>query len=180
MDGYGRTLTKAHILVIVLTIITGMYYGLRPLNSWGLLLPILSAIATVVLTPPSIFKNYEWQVRKNLVDILNGTRTRQATKEVDKAFALHGVLRKLGIPLQKPDYGKSVGQVYCEFARVIISWNKSLDVLTEASTSGLPDTPSWFLIVVRVNTAYLRVVWASQKIPAQDIPSLIVVEHLTH
>jgi hypothetical protein len=143
MDCYGRTLTKAHIFVIVFAILTRMYYGLRPLNSWGLLLPILSAIATVVLTPTGIFKDYEWQVRKKLVDILNRTRARQATKEVDRVFALYGVLQKLGIPLQKPDYGKSVGQVYCEFTRAIISWNKSLDILTEASTPGLPDTPSW-------------------------------------
>jgi hypothetical protein len=138
-----RKLMKAHYFVIILAILTRMYYGLRPLNTGLLLLPILSGIAILTLTPAGIFKDYGVRVRKKLVDILNRTRTRQATREVDRVFALYGVLQKLRIPLQKPDYGKSVGQVYCEFTRTIISWYKSLDILTEASTQGLPDTPSW-------------------------------------
>ena len=143
MEGYGWKLAQAQIFVIVLAILTRMYYGLRPLNSLVLLLPIVSAIATVVLTPTGAFKGYEWQVRRTLVNILNRARSRQATKELDRVFALYGVFQKLRIPIQKPNYGKSVGQVYWEFTRAIISWYKSLYILTEASTPSLPDTPSW-------------------------------------
>ncbi len=73
----------------------------------------------------------------------NRTRSLQATIQVDRVFALYGVFEKLGIPLQKPDYGKSVGEVYCEFTRTLITWHKSLDMLTAVTTPTLPDTPSW-------------------------------------
>jgi hypothetical protein len=143
MSDHGFTLVYTEMCAILFTILARMYYGLRPLNSWGLLLLIPSCIATMVFTPAGIFSDYEWKVRKKIVDILNGTRTRQATKDVDRVFALYGVFQKLGITLQKPDYEKPVGEVYFEFTRAIINWQKSLDVLTEASTPSLPDTPSW-------------------------------------
>jgi hypothetical protein len=143
ISDHGWTLVYIQMFGIFLAILTRMYYGLRPLNSLGLLLPILSCIATLVLTPAGLFKDHEQSVRRKIVNILNRTRTRQATEGVDRVFALYGVLQNLGIPLQKPDYEKSVGEVYSEFTRAIISWHKSLDILTEASTPSLPDTPSW-------------------------------------
>jgi hypothetical protein len=143
MSDRGWTLAYLQMAAICLTIFVRMSYGLRPLDSLGLLLLVLSAIATVLLTPTRVFKDHEWKVRGTIVNILNRTRTRQATKQVDRVFALYGVFQKLGIPLQKPDYGKSLGEVYCEFTRTIINWQNSLDILTEASTPALPKTPSW-------------------------------------
>jgi hypothetical protein len=154
MSNRGSTLAYLQMASICFIILVRMSYGLRPLDSWSLLLLVLSAIATVLLTPTGVFKDHEWAVRGKIVHILNRTRTRQATKEVDRVFALYGVFQKLGIPLQKPDYGKSLGEVYCEFTRTIINWHNSLDMLTEASTPALPKTPSW---VPNWSTRYHRI-----------------------
>jgi hypothetical protein len=143
MSRRGWTLAYLQVAAICLTIFVRMSYGLRPLDSWGLLLLVLSAIATVLLTPTGVFKDHELNFRGSIVNILNRTRTRQATKQVDRVFALYGVFQKLGIPLQKPDYGKSLGEVYREFTHTIINWQNSLNMLTEASTPALPETPSW-------------------------------------
>jgi hypothetical protein len=143
MSNHGSKLAYLQIVLIGFILLARMYYGLRPADSWGLLLTIVSTIATVILTPANVFEGYDCEVRKKVVNLLNRTRSRQATKQVDRVFALYGVLQKLGAPLQKPDYGKPIGEVYCEFTRAMINWDKSIDILTEASTPALPGTPSW-------------------------------------
>lgn len=146
MDNYGRPLQHAQISLIAIAILARLSMGYSHFIVWVLLFLILSCIATSILTPPWKDNNAGvlGQVKTLLgVQFLHKTRKRQAAKPVDKIFALYGVFQELGIPVQKPDYSKSVGEVYFEFTCTMIKWYSSLRILVETSGPGLPDTPSW-------------------------------------
>ena len=143
LEVHGHTLLNFHYLVIALTLLIRIYYGLAPLRSWILPLPILTCLATMILTPKSNHMDLSESLWKKLVPMLREIRTLQVTMEVDRVFALYGVFQNVGIPLQKPDYGKSVSEAYCEFTCAMIKWQRSLDILVGAVAPGLPDSPSW-------------------------------------
>lgn len=137
-------LATGFVFSFILGVLARLCYGLPPLRSWLLLLPILFAIVLTLLTPSPTFKNWEEQhLQKNLVWVLHMTRIRQSTNEVDRVFALYGLFQELRIPLGKPDYKKSVGEVYLDLTRTVIEWHGSLGILFEASAPWLPDSPSW-------------------------------------
>ncbi|KAK3400000.1 hypothetical protein B0T20DRAFT_349960 [Sordaria brevicollis] len=52
--------------------------------------------------------------RNALVAVVRALRERDAGRPMDKSFAMRGVLERLGIFLQPPDYGKTLGEVYHE------------------------------------------------------------------
>jgi hypothetical protein len=140
----GHTLSAGFFVSFVLALLLRFQYGLAPLRSWWLLLPILSSIATLLLTPiPSDGERVSKSIHENLVWVLNMTRFRQATREVDRVFALCGLFSEIAIPLDKPDYKKPVGKVYLEFTRAVIKWLDSVGILVEASAPWMQDSPSW-------------------------------------
>lgn len=123
--------------------------GQRPLNSVFLLFIILTRIVTMIITPPHRLPApgarlpWETNLRITLVVMMNFIRSREAKQPVDKVFALYGLFQSLGIPLQRPDYSKSVGQVYLEFTCALIQWHGCLEMLKEASRPSLPGQPTW-------------------------------------
>ncbi len=58
--------------------------------------------------------------------ILRALRERGATDPKDKAFAIHGVLRTLGVAPPDATYSKSVGSVYHELFLALLRWQPNL------------------------------------------------------
>ena len=69
--------------------------------------------------------DWEANARTKLVGMLNMVRVRQATKPIDKVFALYGVLKALEIINNEDfvDYKKTDSEAYLEFTRTIIDWH---------------------------------------------------------
>jgi hypothetical protein len=78
-----------------------------------------------------------------LIGVLDALRTRQASRPEDKAFALHGVLRRLGASFQPVAYDKSLGRVYQELFRDLVRWRKSLVILLADVGTPLDGAPTW-------------------------------------
>ncbi|KAF2439248.1 hypothetical protein P171DRAFT_448723 [Karstenula rhodostoma CBS 690.94] len=72
------------------------------------------------------------------------TRNLKATDRRDKIFAVHGLLSKLGAHLPKPDYSKSIEQIYQEAATAVIRDDKRLHILASITGEKLPkEIASW-------------------------------------
>jgi hypothetical protein len=93
--------------------------------------------------PQKTWVSWESRLRITLIGLLNKFRRRQAELPIDKVFALYGVFKELGIPLEPPDYTKSMAEVYLNFTLDLIKWHNSLDVLIEVSHPGILGMPSW-------------------------------------
>jgi len=106
MQTYGCILTAGQILVILLVILIRSHRGLRPFDSMWLAMLIFCCAVTMIFTPNKTQADWQKELRSKIVGVLHMVRTRQATKEVDKVFALYGMLQELGIDLRKPDYKK--------------------------------------------------------------------------
>lgn len=61
----------------------------------------------------------------------------------DKSYAIYGVLRRLNIELEKPDYSRPLGDIYKELFIKLISWEYGLNLLLESGLPGLANAPSW-------------------------------------
>lgn len=135
--------------VILAFIIVRLLLGQRPLNSVWLLFIVLTRLLTRVITPQTPVRAHgtvpKWEIaiRSKLPGIMNKLRSRDAKLPVDKVFALYGIFEELRIPIQRPDYTKSMSQVYTEFACDLLRWHKSLELLSEASMPSMPGGPSW-------------------------------------
>ncbi|KAF3803307.1 hypothetical protein GCG54_00013417 [Colletotrichum gloeosporioides] len=68
-----------------------------------------------------------------LSDLLWNTWDREAKDRRDKVFAVLGLVGKNKGLLLKPDYSKSVRQVFCETARDVIRMEDKLDILLAAN-----------------------------------------------
>lgn len=81
---------------------------------------------------------------RELPSLLLDNFEKQATNPKDKAFALYGCLKAIGIIPPDPNYAKSTGVVYREMAKAIMTHCKNLDLLFLASgVHSIPDLPSW-------------------------------------
>jgi len=124
-------------------------FGLRPLDSKFLLLLLITRLTTMIITPrqpvppPGTRLFWEVRLRNSLPDIMNWSRRRDAKQPVDKVFALQRLFQDCGIPLQRPDYSKPMGQVYLEFTCALIQWHECLRMLVEAAAPGIPGIPTW-------------------------------------
>lgn len=81
-----------------------------------------------------------------IADILDMARSRAATENVDKVFALHGLLEFLGIHMPPPKMGKPLDQVYLEAAIMCLHVDRRLDMLhlsTGDTNSQTLPIPSW-------------------------------------
>jgi hypothetical protein len=73
--------------------------------------------------------------------ITESTQTRQATDPKDKSYAVYGILQRLGILIESPDYSKRTSQIYQEFFLILLKSGMALDLLLNAGS--LSDSPSW-------------------------------------
>jgi hypothetical protein len=76
-----------------------------------------------------------------ITSLLAKAYTMEATIPVDRIYSLHGVLRRLGLPLSPPDYDRPVEEVFTEAARLGIEHDQSLEILN--FVNGLEDRPGW-------------------------------------
>lgn len=73
-------------------------------------------------------------------------REKQSVEPRDKAFALYGIFRELGINMPPPDYRKQVGQVYREFTIAYMLAENNLNILywvPTASRESIDGLVSW-------------------------------------
>jgi hypothetical protein len=130
-------------------IIVHFLLRLSPLDSEFLLLVIITWLITEIITPrqavppPRTRLGWEIHLRHELPNIMNWSRRRDAKQPVDKVFALQRLFQDFGIPLQRPDYSKPMGQVYLEFTCALIQWHECLKMLVEATAPGIPGIPTW-------------------------------------
>ncbi|KAL2152727.1 hypothetical protein VTH82DRAFT_5911 [Thermothelomyces myriococcoides] len=76
--------------------------------------------------------------------IMSYCRRRLASDPKDKALALYGFLSELGVKLPRPDYAKSVGDIYAETTAACIDHDGNLRILYQApSDTRRPGLPSW-------------------------------------
>jgi len=147
LESHGRLLVYIQGSIVIAIILGQVLRGLRPLNTVWLIPPIYSLVLTMFFWPTPISDPARQSFQTQLIDVLNLTRNRQATQQEDKAFALYGVFKSLGISLS---FGNetSFQRVYLEFTKQIIEHYQSLNILREA---GIPDNrtprpqdmPSW-------------------------------------
>jgi hypothetical protein len=77
-------------------------------------------------------------------DVLTFIHTKEATDPKDKIFSLFGVFQALKMAVPKPDYSKSVNEIYAEAAQAAILHDRSPDILDCVVLYGhLQDAPSW-------------------------------------
>ena len=70
-------------------------------------------------------------------------RDHRSTNAKDQSFAVHGILRRLGIEQSTPDYSKSLATVYTELYKAMLSQRPSMiNLLAETGDSSLK-APSW-------------------------------------
>jgi hypothetical protein len=78
------------------------------------------------------------------LDILARGRSQTATNAKDAVFGLYGMLKRMDVNIPRPDYSKSVEQIYTEATKFIIIHDISLRILLETSESKeRPGLPSW-------------------------------------
>lgn len=71
-------------------------------------------------------------------------REKAASDPKDKVLALYGVLSELGLAVPRPDYTKSIGDIYTETTAVWIEYDKNLSPLYYVpSDTRRPGLPSW-------------------------------------
>ncbi|KAK5656668.1 hypothetical protein OQA88_4648 [Cercophora sp. LCS_1] len=71
-------------------------------------------------------------------------REKAASDPKDKALALYGLLSELGLPVPRPDYTKSIGDIYAETTAACIEYDKNLFSLYYVpSDTRRPGLPSW-------------------------------------
>jgi hypothetical protein len=85
-----------------------------------------------------------FQISTGMLQILSLAREKASTDLKDKIFALFGVLHELDIPILRPDYSRSLEQVYADAAISCIKHDKNLHILFRAPSDNRSSTlPSW-------------------------------------
>lgn len=91
----------------------------------------------------------EGSFQRQLINVLNKTRRREAKGPEDKVYSLYGVLTSLGLDMHIPKEKVPFEYAYLDFTKRIINWQESLGILLEAGVppaaggSPLRNTPSW-------------------------------------
>lgn len=178
LESRNRLFGKAQDGVVMAILAARLLLGKFPLNPWWALFIIVTRLVTKMVTPlspqpvPGTRENWEISLRNKLPGVMNLVRSRQAKLPEDKVFALYGLFQELGIPLQRPDYTKSVGQVYLEFTCTLIRWSECLEILVEASGPGIAGLPSW---VPDWSKRHHRVVTGDVRAAGDSSPSFTIV-----
>lgn len=149
LEDHGRSVTYIQGSLVIAIIMGQLLRGLRPLNTVWIIPPLLSMVVTLFFWPQPRSNAWAKSLRGKLIDVLNATRHRQASQPQDKVYALYGVLASLDFNLQPLLGNTSFEEVYLDFAKRIIGWHGSLDILREAGIppaageSRLQNMPSW-------------------------------------
>ena len=92
----------------------------------------------------------ENDLQTNLVSILRETQLMQCTEERDRIFALLGLLKKPAVRTDtpgwhqlKPDYSRTIRQVYCEMVKLSMAINGDADILSFRNHRRSLHLPSW-------------------------------------
>lgn len=81
---------------------------------------------------------------QRIESIMQYTRIRHATDPRDKIIALYGISQRLNGPILKPDYSKSISEVYTSNTASILQTENSLWPLDQTwSPNRREDLPSW-------------------------------------
>jgi hypothetical protein len=96
---------------------------------------------TTLLEITAKFNNGQRQSLRILLALSAGRKSKDPR---DRIYALEGLMKDVMNPWLRPDYTKSVAEIYANTARHIISVDKSLDVLCgQRLKDRLPELPSW-------------------------------------
>lgn len=109
---------------------------------------LVSPIVFVLVSRPCVTKalnkrRFGTHQSHKIEAILRTIRTRKMKNPRDKSYAMYGVLRRLDIELEKPDYSRPLGDIYKELFIKLISWEHGLNLLLDSGLHGLADAPSW-------------------------------------
>ncbi|KAI1870277.1 hypothetical protein JX265_006447 [Neoarthrinium moseri] len=122
------------------------FYGIMTWVVFGLggILCVLGVLITVyaVRTTPKVWYQSDENGR-SVIGPVQALRERRATVPADKAFALHGVLQRVGISRSTPDYSKPLGEVYHGLFLDLLRHQTSLINLLVDIGPRLPGVPSW-------------------------------------
>lgn len=130
----------------------------RALESRGLSQAIFGDVADCMMASSRFYASALDKQQPYLSILLRLTRNLKATDPRDKIFAILGLTETSQLNNVKPDYKRSVAQVYTQYANVIITQEQSLSifssVLGEYQGKDLPSwVPDWRL---SRRTAYLH------------------------
>jgi len=140
-----------------------IYYFVR--GTWGRYVP---AVIIILMAAPffwflimkstipsaGIFESHRENDAQKTTDALTEAillclKQRSAWDAKDRCFGLYGILQTLDLPLSKPDYTKSCGQIYDETFCALLKWQPSSILLLLDARKRRPDTddmastPSW-------------------------------------
>jgi len=112
---------------------------------------LIFTLALIKHYPRSNLRSHLWtddapgqDKRSFLVALIRAVRERRSSFPKDQVFAVHGVLRQLGVKLAPPDYEKSTGLVYRDFFTDILRWAPSLiNLMIDAGSTPPLGAPSW-------------------------------------
>jgi len=89
-------------------------------------------------------KQNESMSKFSLMQVLDGGRHQAATEPKDAIFALYGLLQQINPDMIAADYSKSVEEIYTEVTKMVIQFDKSLQILeTTGEDSARGNLPTW-------------------------------------
>ncbi|OTA96050.1 hypothetical protein M434DRAFT_393125 [Hypoxylon sp. CO27-5] len=135
-------------LVFFITRTRALLETLSLLSIYGVFVFIISCVQIhylLGLLSNSLKADYIGNENTYLAGILQAIRTRRATDDKDRSYAVYGVLQRLGVKeLSNPDYSASLDQVYKELIMDLLRYNPALiHLLIDAGISTSIGHPSW-------------------------------------
>lgn len=143
----------------------------------------LSRVVASFITPaiPSVAQGaretWDQNLREKLPGVLNLLRSRDATDQRDKVFALYGVFEELGLMLPAADWKKPLEQVYFEFTCAFLKWHKSLELLREVSQDRFRTVPSW---VPDLSKPHQRISGGNYNAAGGSPPNFTIIDSAKH
>ncbi|KKZ66358.1 hypothetical protein EMCG_07859 [[Emmonsia] crescens] len=143
-----REFCRVAQLVYFRQLLLGRITSTKYINSQDAVVGIESRAVSLVQWRERLDKGDEAAVPKefSLESLVFDTWTFRATDPRDKIFGLYGLLNRTGQVKWRPDYYKSVEEVYAEATKKIIQQSGELRMLSAAvdcSLRNIPTLPSW-------------------------------------
>lgn len=89
-------------------------------------------------------KHIQTETSVHLFSIIRVLRERTVSEPKDRSYAIHGVLRRLGMQLSPVDYGRSLSQVYQDLFTDLVRWEpRMVSLILDATAGAFSDSPSW-------------------------------------
>jgi hypothetical protein len=150
MEQRGKAMVFCEVTLGLFMMLPQLYSKGMPINTLGHFFGPVQAFLfsigalTLLLTPPKQDDQWKESLQERIISVLHCCRHQDATNPKDKVYALYGLLTNLEIELPSPKYEEShsLEATYLEFAKAVIKWQGSLEILLEA-TGPWGDAPSW-------------------------------------